>query len=361
MGWPIDSHFARRAAIVPAVGLMLAVAIPDANAFDPYIVDRLAISADADSAVAAKDEALSKAVSEGLSRVLKRITRAVDRTALPAPGQTMAERLLDRLSIESERVGPTSYAAEFRVAFSPVAVRGFLRRHGAAVIDRPAPPILIIPVHEHDGIPLWWEAAEEWAEALRAVAFEDGLTPARLPDNTPADRRASRERLSAAERVTLGDFRVRHGVQGVVVALARTVPGRDRVTLSLTGEDATGRIEITEELTSGGLSAAAQGLADTLSERWKATVGVAPAEQGSELSAFSVRILLHDGEREWARIQRRLTASGVISGLAVEHSNSRGIDVTIWHGGGREELAERLYRHGFDLFEAGGIWLLQSY
>lgn len=356
-----DSRFSRYAPVLAGAVLASFLTGISANAFDPYVVDGLQVSVEAASAVEAKDEALTVAVSRGLERVLDRVTRPADRRRLPARGNALADQLLDRLSIESERFGPTVYSASFRVAFSPLAVRGFLHGHGAAVIDRPAPPVLLVPVHEHDAIPLWWEAADEWAAALAGVSFEDGLTPARMPDNSSADRRESRERLLAADRVTLGDFRVRYRTQGVVVAVARTVPGRDRVGLSLIGEDAAGFVDHSEELASGGLVAAAERVAELLSVRWKSALAGQPRPQADELSAFPVRVLLPGGRQEWEEIERRLSASGQLAGLAVERTSATSFDVTIWHSGGRRELATRLMRHGLDLFEAGDLWLLQSY
>jgi hypothetical protein len=60
-------------------------------------------------------------------------------------------------------------------------------------------------------------------------------------------------------------------------------------------------------------------------------------------------------------IERRLAASRQLHGLAVTRMGQNSAELTIWPLGDPESLAERLAVHGLDLFEAGDIWLLQSY
>lgn len=351
----------RRFAVAAVVAAWMAFAPGDAAAFDPYVVDPLVVSVLADDAAAAKEEAFAQALDQGLERVLRRVASSADRARLPAPTPAIAERLLDRIQIRSERVGQTGYRATFTAAFAPLAVRGFLARHGARAVDTPAPQILLIPVHVDDGIPIWWEGAEAWAAALSGIAFEDGLTPARLPSNTRSDLASSTARILAADHATLASFRLRYRTQGVVAALAETVPGRDRVLLTLIGEDAAGPIDRHFEVASGGLPAAAARLAEVLSDRWKSAIAGTPQHLAPERPALAVRVVLHDGERQWSEIQRRLEESGQVLGVSVEHGGSASLNVLIWHVGEPDRLAVRLAAYGLDLFPAGGAWVLQSY
>lgn len=336
-------------------------AVPGAAAFDPYVVEGVRVAVTADDAVMAKDKALSQAVEEAAGRVLRRVTAETDRAALPVLREAAAQRLLDRLAIQSERVGPDSYAAEIKVVFSPLAVRGYLSRHGARAVDDPAPPVLIVPVLIDSGIPMWWGDASEWAAALARARFEDGLTPVRFPVNSASDRAERPDRILNADRVTLGALRVRYRTQGVVAVSAARIPGRDRVELRVVGEDAAGPVDLRDNVAAGGLDAAAEKVRDLLSERWKAALRGAASQTEASVKALSVRVLLHDGEAEWVAIRRRLEESGLLHGMAVEAEAPNSVSVLIWHGGSATDLAGRLARHRLDLFQAGGSWLLQSY
>jgi hypothetical protein len=361
MSCPDDSPYRRVAAAL--TGAMMAF-LPAASAqaqFDPYVVDRLAVSAEAGDAVAAKDEALAEAVSEAFGRILDRVTVAAERRGLPPVGPATSDQFLDRLSIHSERVGPQSYAAEVSVVFSKLAIRGFLAQHGVRAVDEPAPPVLLIPVLVEDGIPLWWDAAEGWAKALANIRFEDGLTPVNLPGNTPADRTERMDRILSADRVTLGNFRVRYRTHGVVTVVAEPTRGRDRVRLRLIGEDAAGPLDLEAMVAAGGLPAAGERVRAILSERWKDAMRGVTGAQLAEARALAVRVLLHGGEAEWTDIRRRLEASGLLQGIAVESTSPNSVSVLVWHDGQPADLADRLTRHRLDLFEAGGAWLLQSY
>ncbi len=345
-----------------AVMLALAAAPSHAQAddFDPYVVRGHVVSAQAEDGVKAKEAAISRAMREAMERVLARVTTSADRARLPAPDARGAEALVDRHSVQWETIAPTSYRAAVDVVFSQVAVRGYLTRRGMKAVDIPAPRILVIPVQVESGIPLWWEAAADWRAALERPRFEDGLTPVAFPANSRGDRDEQPARILAADRVTLDTFRVRYQAHSVVVALAETYPGRDRVTVTLTGEDAAGLFEESFDVAGGGLDAAAEAVAERLSDRWKSALsGVSP--DGREGGQMAVHVVLNGGEAAWEDIRRRLDASGAISGVAVELMSAMSGNVVIWHAQPADELVARLAAHDLDLFRAGGSWLLQAY
>ena len=344
-------------------GLLLALGLPfaaSAEALDPFTIEGLEIRIEAEDAVKAKEEALSRATQEGFAKVLNRVTASEAREGLTGISARQAENLLDRLSIDSETVGPSTYRARFTVAFSPMAVRGYLAARNVSVFDEPAPPVLMIPVLVEDGIPLWWDAAEPWVSALDNVRFEEGLTPVRLAEGNRADRAESRERILRGDRLTLQDFRLRHGTHGAVVVKARRAPGRERTELSVVGRDAAGPVDLTETL-HGTLDKAADQVAALLSERWKTGVGEDRPPVPAERPPLAVRVLLHDGAEEWAGLRRRLEESGALDAVAVESIDQRSANILVWHAGDARDLAAALERHRLDLFEAAGTWLLQSY
>lgn len=361
MGVRGDSKATGLAWLALLAGLLWAVpaiAIDFTNRFDPYVVDDIAVSAVASDAVAAKAAALDDALVMSGMRVLRRVAAS---GTPPEISPETAEQLLSSYENASEQVGTTGYSATYKMVYSPMLVRGFLARRGIAVVDRPAPTVLLIPIVIEDGEEHWWDDAADWAGALGALDMEERLTPVRLPGNTVEDKAARRDRLLEGDFLTLGQFRVRyHTHSAVIVRLDRASDGEGML-LSLSGEDAAGPINVTTEVPSGGLDAAAVRVGDILAERWK-DVAMGSGTIGLALgSSLPVRALLTGGPEDWEVLKNRLEASGAVNGLAVESIGGSDANIVIWFTGRPADLPQRLAREGLDLFEAGGTWLLQAY
>lgn len=337
---------------VPASGLDLL------DRFDPYVVEDIEVSAVAADAVLAKKQALDQALTESANRVMRRVVAEG-----PPPDLTpeQAEGLLASLENSAESVGPTGYAATMTITYSPMLVRGFLAKRGVAVVDEPAPPVLLIPVVVEEGVQRWWDEAADWTVALAGLDMADRLTPIRVAGGTAQDRAARRELLLAGDHILLGEFRVRYRVHSAVIVRLDRVPGEEGMLVSLAGEDGAGFVDLTLEVPAGGMPAAAEQVADALSQRWR---GVA-AGKGNVGVAFGnslpVRALLNGGPADWDLIRGRLEKSTAITGLSVEAIGGSQANIVIWFAGDPTDLPARLAAAGLDLFEAGGAWLLQPY
>ena len=212
-----------------------------------------------------------------------------------------------------------------------------------------------------DGTERWWGEAGDWAAALNGLDMEDRLTPIRLPANTVEDESIRHELLLSGDYMTLTDLRIRYGTQSAVVArLDRGAEGQGML-VGLLGEDAAGPVDLTVEVPSGGLDAAANRIADLLAERWR-KVAMGQGTTGLAVgNSLAVRALLGGDPQDWEVLRQRLEASGAVSGLAMEGMNGSEANIVIWYTGRLSDLPARLSGKGLDLFEAGGGWLLQSY
>lgn len=326
--------------------------------FDPYEVRDIAISAVAENAVVAKEEAMGEALTTSARRVLKRV--AVSSGGIEVDAK-VAESLLSMFENSTEQFGPGGYSATVTVRYSPLLVRGYLAKRGIGVVDQAAPPVLLIPMIVEDDTQLWWEEAVDWGEALAAYDMEDGLTPVVVARGTGQDKTARHDRLMEADFITLGEFRIRHRTHAAaVVRLDRTTAGEGML-VTVLGSDAAGQVNATVEVTEGTLEGAAAAVAEILSDRWKKVAGGADATQYAAGSSLPVRVLLPGGPGDWELLKRRLEKSGVVDGLAVEGMSGTAGNVVIWYAGRLDELPARLARSGIDLFEAGGAWLIQAY
>ncbi|MEJ8573349.1 DUF2066 domain-containing protein [Microbaculum marinum] len=329
-----------------------------AEAFDPYEVRGIVVSAVAEDAVAAKKLAMDEALSTAARRIFDRVAVAPADIEI---GAADAATLLSSLENSSERFGPGGYSATVTVRFDPLLARGYLADRGIAVVDRVAPPILLIPLVVEGGEIRIWDDAAAWARTLGAVYKETGLTPVRIANGTSADRAARLDRLMEADPITLGEFRIRYRTRFAAIArLDRDAEGEPML-LSLVGTDAAGPVNATVELRDGTLENAASAAAGLLSSRWKEVAGGGGTIGPVSGRGLPVRVLLPGGPAGWEPLKLRLEGSGVIDALSVARLDDTGADVEIWYAGRLDELPGRLAAAGLDLFEAGGTWLLQAY
>lgn len=342
-------------------GLLSAVqawAFDPADRFDPYVLADIEVSAIAENAVTAKKMALDEAMEIAGRRLMRRLTA---NGTPPEPSAGEVETLLSSYENSREQVGTTGYSATYKIVFSPMLVRGFLAKRGLAVVDQPAPAILLIPVLVDDGVERWWDEAADFTAALSALDMEERLVPVRFPANSVEDQAARRDRLIDGDYLTLSAFRVRYRAHSAVIVRLDRVSGGEGMLVSLAGEDAAGPIDMSVEIAAGGMDAAATQIADILAERWK-KIAMGAGTVGLTLGrSLPVRALLTHGSDEWDTLRRRLEASGAVNGLAVESMGGSDASIVIWFSGDLSDLPTRLAREGLDLFEAGGSWLLQTY
>ncbi|MCB1476965.1 MAG: DUF2066 domain-containing protein [Rhodobiaceae bacterium] len=234
---------------------------------DPFIVREMAIVRHAANASQARDEALAEAPLEALNLMLQRLLPKKQVATLKLRPDA-ARTAMDRIAVMSETAVGESYSARLTVTFSRERVIRMLAARGIVPVAGTAPPVLVIPVLVEGEVPRLWADARNWHEALTANMPKDAIAPAKLPDNGFGDRSAPVQHVLSGDHMTMEMFRLRYRAQGVVLAAAAPVAGRDRVALRLYGTDAVGDIEMNTEVV-GTFDDAARVVFETLSERWK--------------------------------------------------------------------------------------------
>jgi hypothetical protein len=284
--WPIPSSvnsFAGRwnsvqvalTALVAAVLMVLAL-VPHASAATPapvFRVDGVLADATAENVLVAKEQAFSEASATALAMLYKRLARARDISRLPEPTPELAEGLTTVFQVMAEEASFVRYRLRARVTFDPDGVVRLFRRHGVQAYIQPSSPVLIVPILERNAIPVAFEEAGDWFEAVRKVSeTQTGLVPLKVALGTPEDRMEPLEFLRRGERVSLDALRLRYDAQGVIVATVRHTPGRTAVQVDLTGFNGAGPLATQFEAVNG-MDDAARQLQAFLEEAWKAKMG----------------------------------------------------------------------------------------
>ncbi|MGE0232987.1 MAG: DUF2066 domain-containing protein [Flavobacteriaceae bacterium] len=254
----------RFAAVLLVLGLVVAAA---PAAADPFVVREMPITRQGASAAEARDKALADAPVEALNLMLARLLPRRQIAQLAVRPDT-ARAAMDRIAVMSETAVGLSYSARLTVTFSRSRVTRMLAARGIVPVAGAAPPVLVIPVLVEGDVPRLWADALEWREALAANLPADAIAPVILPDNGYGDRAEPVRHVLSGDHMTMEMFRLRYRTQGVVLAVAEPVTGRDKILLRLSGVDAVGEFDTRMEI-AGTLNDAALTALDTFSERWK--------------------------------------------------------------------------------------------
>lgn len=98
---------------------------------NPYIVDDLPISIDADDAVKAREQAFEKALQTSFIIILERLyPDDQTRTQIKIPGTQDLGKMLQDFTTRDEKVGAKQYAATFQLRFRPSRVQKYLQSIG---------------------------------------------------------------------------------------------------------------------------------------------------------------------------------------------------------------------------------------
>lgn len=147
-----------------------------------FTVSGVAVDATADTAAAARDQALAEGQKAALGRLFARMVLAVDRPKLPPINAGAVAELVRDFEVTREKTSSVRYLAVLRVRFKPDGVRDLLRAHDIGFAETRSRPVLVLPVFEVAGAYSLW-GPNPWREAWQAAPPSDGLVPLVRPAN----------------------------------------------------------------------------------------------------------------------------------------------------------------------------------
>lgn len=113
---------------------------------DLYLADPVAVAADGDNPVQAKQNALEQGQRQSLSQVVRRLLGKNKEFFVADLPISDIVNLVQDVSIQNEKNTAQSYWATVRVHFQPEAVNNFLAVHNQTYLKSEVPSYLVIPV-----------------------------------------------------------------------------------------------------------------------------------------------------------------------------------------------------------------------
>lgn len=351
--------------IFVVVAILSAVFSLSARA-DLFTVSGVDVDVQAESASAARDQALSQGRVQAFQRLLHRLTRREDHLLLPFLGSAEVEPLILSLQVGNEKTAPDRYIATLSFQFAAQPVRDLLTANAITFTEARALPALVVPVLTENGIPAIWSDPNLWLDAWAAIDGRERHVPAILPFGDIED-----VVLLTPEQAVLGDSVALMALAGrynaetaiIVEALPERDPTTDylRVTVNVTsfGADTYPAFSLAFEGPVSGeplrfLEQVADQVLSEVEEGWKLAT-IESFSQEFQLTA----LVPFTGMQDWLDISSRLSDVDLVRDQRLSALTVRDAVVDITHVGEIELFSRSLARVGLQIAQQpDGFWVL---
>lgn len=353
--------------ILVALGAALIIQ-PSARADESniYKATKIAVEADAQDAVAAKNEAMAIAERDAFDIVVRRLVPVTYFSKLPKLESDDIAEMIDGVAVRSESNSRTRYLATLDYSFSPEAVRNMLQEQNLPFVEDRAPQLVIVPLSfaEDGSVDT---GLSPWRKTWGSLDLINALTPAKLGQAKPDITPELVESLMTQNPQAVSALSKAYGAGNIIFAIATFSNDSSQMQLNIAGTDSVGSVKLnrkfgivsTPEETMHDAAALTLGI---LEGRWKSTKVTggpmaslnAPAETALVTVEFS-------GFREWQKIRERLNKIPGMKELNVSSLSARGAEVTFTYPGGAEGLSTKLADQALMLENVEGAWIMRSF
>ena len=148
---------------------------------DVFEIRGVAVDVTAQTADAARTQALRDGQLRAFDQVLRRLTVSDDHALLPRLSAEDISLYVRDFEVASEKTSAVRYIANLNVRFSETAVRDLLNELGITFAETPSKPVLLVPVFQSGGAMLLWDDPNPWRDAWNANQPVPGMVPMVLP------------------------------------------------------------------------------------------------------------------------------------------------------------------------------------
>lgn len=314
-----------------------------------YTIENVKVDVTAESAVAAREQAMAQAFGQALQRLEARLVAGDALSRVPT---TDPNGLLRDFEVTEEKVSTTRYIGTMTVRFAPEKVRGFLRSVGVPFRDTAADPLLVLPVFETNGQPVLFESSNPWLTAWGELPAEIRLVPIVRPQGDLDDLKAiSAQQALAGDQQALSAIASRYKVQNVLVADAALRQEGDSSTAVVKLTQISGEVSTTDSFEAKAnpgedqqalLNRAASAVTARLEDQWKA--GKLAGEERTLLAAAPIASL-----GEWVNLRAQLEQIGLVRRIEIVALSPTEARIVLHYIGEPSRLIGELAAHGLTL------------
>ena len=359
----------RAAVFVPLLcSLILApLATVRAETLGVFAIRNVAVDTTAETAAAARGEALAAGQRQALVRLFKRLALRSAMERLPMLDDAEVTELVQDFEVQEEKTSPVRYLATLTIRFKPDDVRALLRDAGVPFAETLSKPVLVLPVYRAAGTYILWDDPNPWREAWANLPPRDALVPLVVPLGDLADiADISAEQAVKGGNARLQAIAVRYGAADTLVAVASLGldPVNQRPTLHVAvtrfgtnaGERTTVESYIGDSMETLGqlMASVAEAVATGVEELWKRD-NLLRFDREDRLAV----VVPLTGLSDWLEVRRRLAGVAFVQRSELVYLSRREARVVLRYIGDEPQLRLALTQSDLTLIRDPTSWFLR--
>lgn len=360
----------RKSALARRVAVALMLVFPTlaaAGAAETYDVPGIQVDVTAETAAAARDQALAEGEGKAFAALLAQFVDADTAAALADTDAETIRSLIRDFSISSEKSSAVRYLATLDYRFDAEAVQAFLTQRRAKFAAPPSEPVAVVPVWEAQGRTVLWDDPNPWRNVWELRNPGAGGVPTVVPAGDLGDiATLSVEQATSGYGEALTALAERYRASGILVTHARLVSDMRKdtslvvVESSRYGDD--GNRQWTTDLTVRSkegedldalLARAVGEVSDVLTRRWRQSATV----DASEVAELAVQVPI-SSLRDWVDVRSRLDSVAAVRKFDMLSLSRDAVRLKLVYMGGLSALQEALAASGMTLIQGADGWLL---
>lgn len=367
-----DNRF-RRAAGTAAGVLLLALtvatwmpAVALAVPADVFEVRGVSVDATAESAAAARDEALAQGQREAFYRLLQRLTLKEDHSRLPNLSRDAVATYVRDFSVSDEKTSNVRYLARLNVRFKSADVRALLNEFSIPFAETRSKPAVVLPVLRTAATIVLWDDPNPWRAAWSKMPPPDGLVPMIVPPGDLSDVGTIGARQAAdGDTTRLRAIARRYDAGATVVAEASLTSQTDGQSLEVSvtrygdGESDDTRVLVLSsrqgEEPAAFFARAARETATYIEDGWKADNLMRYEERGVIAASVAIRSL-----QQWLTVRDRLRSVPVIDRLDLVVLSRDEARLNLHYIGKIDQLTLAMQQADLKLEQVEGAWYIEA-
>lgn len=351
--------------MLAATATVAAIMAFPASAQDIFTVTGVHVDESADTAAAAREQALEIGQRKAFEEVVARLTLPEDRAGLEVPETSVITNMVRDFGVSNEKTSSVRYIADMTVRFKDDELRRYLRFRDVSFAELQSKPVMIVPVYRTSGYVTLWDDPNPWREVWSRNVATSGLVPIKAPIGDLTDiGTVSAEQAENGAMERLNQLARRYGADVAVVASAEVTgpTGGETVDVSVTRYDPNGAPQVfgvqentlPDETLNETLVRAAKSVQDQLADGWK-RANLINYSTGGNLMVF----IPITGLKDWAGIEKKLVGLPVVRNSRVVAMSRREVQLSLEFVGSTTQLQTALNQQNLNLSRMGELWFIQ--
>ncbi len=333
---------------------------------DLFTVSGIFVDVTAESASAARTQALSQARVVGFNRLLRRLTQSADHGLLPQIPSSDLESYVSSFRVTDEKTAPDRYIALVTMQFKPQPVRDVLNFEQITFTESRALPVLIVPVMTRANETSIWTDTNSWLEGWARIDASQHLVPTIAPFGDIEDVvLLSPSQALAFDTAALTALAERYGAESAIVADGRLTEDAGAgkrffsVSIGSVGPDRVAPFDMSfegplDDDVNQFMAQVADQILSRIEEGWK----VATIESFSEEFQLTALITFNNMQ-EWLEIASRLRGVNLVRAQKLSALTVRDAVVVVTHVGEPDMLNRSMARAGLQMQpQPDGFWVI---